>query len=99
MPVLCVDSLDMTQKVNSVRHLSHVIKCDYYFLDARATQAFGGVDGPAFFSGVRCTGLEEKLTTCSNGGTGDGRCTSAGVTCGKSTSESTVVTQNYLCQL
>jgi c-mer proto-oncogene tyrosine kinase/anaplastic lymphoma kinase/receptor tyrosine kinase len=53
--------------------------------DAKATQVFGGVDGPAFLSGVRCTGSEEELTACSDGGTGDEGCASAGVTCGKST--------------
>ena len=63
----------------------------YCFLDAKATQVFGGVDGPAFLSGVRCTGSEEELTACSAGGTGDEGCASAGVTCGTSASESTIM--------
>ena len=62
----------------------------YCFLDARATKVFGGVDGPAFLVGVRCTGLEEELTACSDGGTGDEKCASAEVTCGTSASESTL---------
>ena len=28
------------------------------------------INGPAYLSGVKCSGSEEKLTTCSNGGTG-----------------------------
>ena len=72
---------------------------NYCFLDARATQVFGRVDGPAFLSGVRCTGSEEELTACSDGGTGDEGCVSAGVTCGKSESESTILTHNHLHQL
>ena len=67
----------------------------FCLLDARATQVFGGVDGPAFYSEVRCTGSEDKLNTCSRGGTGDEGCISAGVTCGKSTSERSILTQNY----
>ena len=68
-------------------------------LDARAVQVFGREDVAAFFSGVRCTGSEKMLTACSFGGTGDDGCTSAGVTCGKSTSESTILIQIYLYQL
>ena len=61
--------------------LSYIAIVGYCFLDAKATQVFGGVDGPAFLSGVRCTGLEEELIACSDGGTGDEGCASAGVTC------------------
>ena len=43
--------------------------------------------GPPFLSGVMCNGKEDELTKCSDAGTADEGCASAGVTCGKSTSE------------
>ena len=66
-------------------------------LDAQARYGFGGENRPAFLSEVMCNGLEEKLTTCNSmEGTGDQKCASAGVTCGKSASESTILTQDYM---
>ena len=68
----------------------------YHFVDARAVNIFGGVDGSAFLNEVQCSGSEEKLTVCPIGGTGDDGCGSAGVTCRRSTSESTILTQVLL---
>ena len=63
----------------------------YHPVDAQATQGLGGENGPLFLSGVMCTGSEEKLTVCnSKEETGDRRCASAGVICGRSASERTI---------
>ena len=68
----------------------------YHPVDAQATQGLGGENGPLFLSGVMCTGSEEKLTMCnSKEDTGDQRCASAGVICGRSASERTILNQEY----
>ena len=64
-----------------------------YFLDAKATLLFGGEKGLAFLSEVRCIRTEKQLTECSYTETRNHRCTSAGVTCGNSASESTILTK------
>ena len=47
-------------------------------------KGFGGKDGAAFISAVKCTGSEDKLTLCPHKETGDHECSNAGVTCKKS---------------
>ena len=63
----------------------------YNNLDARAIQGFAGENTPTFFSEVRCTGSEANLAKCLKRSVGYKRCKSAGVTCEKSKSESTLL--------
>ena len=69
---------------------------DYKFvlcLDANATQLFGGENGLAFLSDMRCAGQEEKLIECRYSEAVNHSCIWAGVICGKSASENTILTK------
>ena len=58
-----------------------------------AMKGFGGGDGAAFISGVKCTGSEKGLIGCPYKGAENHECSHAGVTCGKSASESATLTK------
>ena len=91
IPELCVENLDMILKVVAVKVLSQVTDYKHVLcIDAMATQLFGGRKGLAFLSEVQCMGSEKNLTECHYTEARNHRCLSAGVTCGKSTSESKV---------
>ena len=94
---LCVDNLDMTLKVIAAELylrspiVSGSYVCMYQFLDAKGTKLFGGEKGLAFLSEVGCIGSEKKLIECHYAEARNHGCLSAGVTCGKSTSESKLI--------
>ena len=70
------------------------IECNH-LLDAKAVKGFGGGDGAAFISRVKCTGSEKGLIDCPYKDAKNHDCSNAGVTCGKSASESAMLTKIF----